>query len=51
MDSSISVVVIKPESSISDVLFFSWAKVIPVFIDSTPIVRAAMNVMRKYFVS
>ena len=33
--------VIKGKSSISDVSFFSWAKVIPEFIDSTPIVRAA----------
>ena len=45
--SSISVVVIKPESSISDVSFFSCAKVIPAFIDSIPIVRAAINVMIK----
>jgi hypothetical protein len=29
-------------------LFCSWAKVIPEFVDSTPIVRAAINVMRKY---
>jgi hypothetical protein len=51
MDSSISVVVIKPESSISDVSFFSCAKVIPAFIDSTPIVRVAINVMMNRFVS
>lgn len=44
MDSSICDVVIKGESSISDVSFFSGAKVIPEFIDSTPIVRAAINV-------
>jgi hypothetical protein len=40
IDSSISVVVIKGESSISDVSFFSCAKVIPTeVIDAIPIVR------------
>ncbi len=49
IDSSICGIVIKGESSISDVSFFSGAKVIPAFINSTPNVRAAINVMRKYF--
>jgi hypothetical protein len=47
IDSSICGIVIKGESSISDVSFFSCAKVIPAFINSTPNVRAAMNVMIK----
>ena len=47
IDSSICDVVIKGESSISYVSFFSWAKVIPEFIASIPIVRAAINVMIK----
>jgi hypothetical protein len=42
IDLSISVVVIRPKSSISDVSFFSCAKVIPEYIDSTHIVRAAL---------
>ena len=47
IDSSIYGIVIKEELSISDVSFFSCAKVIPAFIDSTPNVRAAINVMIK----
>ena len=47
IDSSICSVVIKGESSISDVSFFSCVKVIPEFIDSTSNVRAAINVMIK----
>jgi hypothetical protein len=35
------------ESSICDVSFFSFAKVIPAFIDSTPNARAVINVMIK----
>jgi hypothetical protein len=36
---------------ISDVSFVSCAKVIPAFTDSTPIVRAANNVIINRFVS